>query len=407
MQDESSQDARTAGSRFARLKTRHRGVSYRELGDGTRKYYVTLTVKGKTTYVPAGTSEKEALAKQAELRHRTAKGEKIVTNVKTTFGELAETWLASKTRIGARTRRNYRDALDLVHLPRFGDWRVASVDADAIAKLIRDLEREGLHAIDPKRPVRPLSSWAISNDLKPLAQTLDLAVRRGLIPSNPYRTLVADERPRKTEPKPAFEWSDEQIEALLTAAKKLAQRKDARYDYEPLLRTATHCGLRAGELTGLCWRHIDLDKAVLTVEQQFTQIGTIEPPKTKAGIRRVPLTPEMVSFFRTLKLASKFSKEEDFVFSSANGTPLQHSNVGRRGFKPARNLAGLPEALRLHDLRHAFASRCAARGVPVNVLSEVMGHADIGITLRTYTHLYGRDQAEQSFRLAMSGGAQV
>ena len=74
--------------------------------------------------------------------------------------------------------------------------------------------------------------------MKPIAQALDLAVRRRLISSNPYRTLVADERPRKTDPKPAFECDDEQIEALLAAATQLAQRKDAKYNYEPILRTA-------------------------------------------------------------------------------------------------------------------------------------------------------------------------
>jgi integrase len=168
---------------------------------------------------------------------------------------------------------------------------------------------------------------------------------------------------------------------------------------------AVNCGLRLGEYTGMCWRHVHLDEAVLNVEQQHTLIGTIEPPKTRAGIRRVPLTSEMVAFFRELKLASRFSQPDDFVFSSDNGTPLQHSNVRRRGFEPARDLAGLPKELRLHDLRHAFASRCVAAGVPVNVLSMAMGHADVSITLKTYTHLYDRAGAEDAFRRAMGGAS--
>jgi integrase len=61
-------------------------------------------------------------------------------------------------------------------------------------------------------------------------------------------------------------------------------------------------------------------------------------------------------------------------------------------------IAGLSEELRFHDLRYAFASMAAAKGVPINVLSAAMGHADIGVTLKTYTHLYDRAKAEDAFR---------
>jgi integrase len=67
--------------------------------------------------------------------------------------------------------------------------------------------------------------------------------------------------------------------------------------------------------------------------------------------------------------------------------------VARRGRRPVS----------FHDLRHAFASRCASRGVAVGTLSAVMGHANVGITQGVYTHLYGRQEAEQAFRQAMSG----
>ena len=68
-------------------------------------------------------------------------------------------------------------------------------------------------------------------------------------------------------------------------------------------------------------------------------------------------------------------------------------------------MAELPETLTFHKLRHAFASLAAHRGVTMNVLSEVMGHAHVGITQSIYMHLYGRDQAEDSFRNAMTSSA--
>jgi integrase len=336
-------------------------------------------------------------------RPRRARGERFVPPTKVSFAELSEAWLASKTRVGAWTRRGFRDALDNLLLPRFGDWQIAAIDADSIAKLIRELEREGLHAIDPKRPKRPLSASSIVNYLKPLAGTLDLAVRRRMIGSNPYRTLVADERPQQRDSKAAYEWSDEEIGALLRAATELAARKDAKFNYEPIIRTAVYTGLRLGELLGLCWRHIDPDERVLHVEQQWTLTHQLTPPKTKNGVRRVPLTPGMVGFFRELKLASRFSQPDDFVFASLSGKPLQHRNVQTRGFEPARDLAGLPESLTFHSLRHAFASMAAHRTVPIEVLSAALGHGDTSITQKVYLHLFNRERAEDAFRRAMGG----
>jgi integrase len=78
-----------------------------------------------------------------------------------------------------------------------------------------------------------------------------------------------------------------------------------------------------------------------------------------------------------------------------------HRNVQRRAWDPVAENAGLD--LTFHQVRHGFASRAAHRGVPINVLSEVMGHSDVGVTQRVYVHLYGREEAEERFRQAMSG----
>jgi integrase len=61
--------------------------------------------------------------------------------------------------------------------------------------------------------------------------------------------------------------------------------------------------------------------------------------------------------------------------------------------------------LTFHDLRHAFASLAAHRGVPIQVLSDVLGHRDISVTQKVYLHLYGREQAEDAFRKAMGGAS--
>ncbi len=163
-----------------------------------------------------------------------------------------------------------------------------------------------------------------------------------------------------------------------------------------------YTGLRLGELLGLQWQDVSFDEGVLHVRRQATRGGELTPPKTAAGLRRVPLAQELVKTLREHRLASRFSQDGDLVFSSKTGGPLGHRNVQRRGFEPARDLAELDSSLTFHDLRHAFASFAAHRGVPVKMLSEVLGHSDVGVTMKVYLHLFERGESEDAFRKAMS-----
>jgi hypothetical protein len=117
-----------------------------------------------------------------------------------------------------------------------------------VASLIRDLEREGLHAIDPARDKRPLGRSSIENYLKPLQATLKKAKRRNLITSNPPADLDKEERPKDNgEKAKVHEWTTEETASLLAAASELAREPTARYDYTPLLLLTARLGLRLGE----------------------------------------------------------------------------------------------------------------------------------------------------------------
>jgi hypothetical protein len=99
----------------------HKGISYRFNADGSKSYYVyvdSLRKQGRTPYVLAGRTQKEALAKQAEIRSRKAKGEKTLVASRATFGEVAELWFEQRAdRLAASSGDGYRFALDRVLLP--------------------------------------------------------------------------------------------------------------------------------------------------------------------------------------------------------------------------------------------------------------------------------------------------
>ena len=116
---------------------------------------------------------------------------------------------------------------------------------------------------------------------------------------------------------------------------QFAAEPASRCNYTPLLRTALFTGLRLGELLGLQWQDVDLREGVLHVRRQHTRLGEYAPPKTKAAVRRIPLSEEMTRALAALRLHSRYSDDDDPVFAGRTGKPLKHRNATRRCFENA------------------------------------------------------------------------
>jgi len=155
-------------------------------------------------------------------------------------------------------------------------------------------------------------------------------------------------------------------------------------------------GLRRGEVLGIEWPAIELDSKT----PRLTVAGTLQraagalvvlPPKTARSRRSVPLSPSLVTLLRAHR-ASQLERRllvgpawtGEYVFDRGDGRPMDPDAFGK-AFRDARDGAGL-HAVRLHDLRHAFASMLVAAGTNPRVVSDVLGHATIGFTLQTYVH---------------------
>jgi integrase len=159
-------------------------------------------------------------------------------------------------------------------------------------------------------------------------------------------------------------------------------------------------GMRQGELLALQWTDLLLDanQPSVTVRRSLEmrehgkrQIGK---PKTEAGRRRIDLSARAVNALRAhrkrqneerLALGSGWD-DQDLVFCNTIGRHLEPNNVKRGSFGPLKKAAGVPE-IRFHDLRHTAASVLLLEGVPAKVVSEMLGHASIAITLNTYSHV--------------------
>jgi integrase len=375
-----------------------RGI-YRQT-NGT--YGVYLTVAGKPTFKTVGKKLAEA-RRQRDLLSAKAQLGQLAPTVRLSFGELAEQWLEGFEALVAsgeraeRTLEHYRYHLDRHLLPVFGSRRLQEISTDDCARLIVQLRAKGL---SPK---------TIAGVLVPLGRIFSLGLRRGYLNDNPLRRLEASERPRVQKREQRVLGHDE-IGRLL---------EESLPAYRPFLATALYSGMRLSELLGLTWAEVDLEQELLHVRYQLSR-GRIDKPahrvrlKTENAVRDIPLLPQLGALLKRHKLGSPFSRPGDYVFCTGLGTPLGYRNVERRGLRRAAELAGLSSdecpRLRVHDLRHTFASHLIVDlRLDVAHVSRILGHARPSITLDTYTHLFhhAAHAADIRHRMASSEFAQL
>jgi integrase len=180
--------------------------------------------------------------------------------------------------------------------------------------------------------------------------------------------------------------------------------------FEALYVLAVTAGLRQGELLGLKWEDVDLDAGTLRVRR--TLLGSKKgvplfgSPKTAKGKRSVRLTDKAVEALRRhreLQLEQRqrldeLWKEHGLVFTTQIGTAINRHNLITRSFKPLLARAGLPE-IRFHDLRHTCATLMLCGKIHPKVVQELLGHANVTITLDTYSHVLPNMQGQAAEKM--------
>ena len=152
-----------------------------------------------------------------------------------------------------------------------------------------------------------------------------------------------------------------------------------------------YCGLRPSEVQALQWKDMDLRKKTITVNKSLKRDGAVGEPKTDAAYRTVPIPDHFVPLLQKHK-GSPF----DNVFThNVTWRRRMWDNVRREmnlgmGCKTKRNKLVPPfplaEDFSLYDLRHTYCTDLEKKGVPINIASRLMGHSNISITSKVYTH---------------------
>ena len=171
---------------------------------------------------------------------------------------------------------------------------------------------------------------------------------------------------------------------------------DASGDWATAINFAKSTGLRQGEQRALKWKHIDFDRGFVKVIEAIKVCETTGDTKTKAGSREVPLQDSTIAQLRELRLASKYSGDEDYVFN-IEGALLTHSRC-YKALQRACKKAGVP-SIRWHDLRHYFASKLLENlQDELWTVSRLLGHNSIDTTTRIYAHWLQSDERDRKLK---------
>jgi len=248
----------------------------------------------------------------------------------------------------------------------------------------------------PGQRGQKVTAQTVKRRLAPFRAAMADAYERGLLPSHPctnVRVPVPAEIEEDDDRVRAL--SMEQVQALLEATPP---------QHRLVIRLLVETGLRASEMAGLQFKHLDLgERSMVHVRQAYVR-GRMGPPKSKHGRRSIPLSDGLARELRRHRAEreadhdrpERYSQlrprpfDDELVFCPARRRPLDQADLRHRVLKPACARSGLPP-LGLHDLRHTCASLLLHGGRTIVQVQKVLGHHSPAFTLSTYVHLLNND----------------
>ncbi len=374
MAEKKSQRGHNEGSVYY-WKERDRWVAEISLGPGKRKKFLFK-------------SKAEALKRKNDALYELEQGT-LATGPQRKLGDYLEDWIENvyKDNIRISTYVKYKKSIKYI-VVELGDVWLQKLTPEQVRKLYTRMGKE------KSKGGLGLSSKTINSTHGVLHLALKNAVRWNYVSKN-VCDLVTPPRIVSREGTPL---TLEQARKFLEGVRK--------HRLEALLTMAIITGMRRGELLALRWSNMNFEVHTLLVLHTVDYIphyGYVETePKTKAGKRAISLPPFLIDMLRLHKdeILERQNKQgekwenRDLVFPDLKGGYFNPSYL-LRVFKKLLQEVGVPH-MHFHDLRHSAATILLSMGVNMKVIQELLGHSDIAITLRLYSHLLPSMQQDAS-----------
>lgn len=304
-------------------------------------------------------SAAEAIEKRERYKHEDQPGK----GADMLFEHYADRWLEHQALyISGRTQVIYKSELTRQLYPELAQVKLRDID---VAR-VREVQLNIAQRISPRSARQARGR---------LLAVMQMAVDDGILPRNPVLAV----KPIKVTTQRFDIWTAHEVQRFLKYLKV------AEHRLHPLCYLALTTGMRPGELIALRWENVQSDRLYVCETVTVPAGGpTVGPPKTAAGRRWIDLPEDTQRVVYEHRLRSSGA----LVFPSEVGTRLNESNLLNR----AKGQMGEADVkkIRLHDMRHTFASMAIADGIDVQELATILGHSDPSFTLRFYSHFFER-----------------
>ena len=342
-----------------------------QMPDGRWRARVSLGVdangnrKRKAIY---GKSKQEVQKKLRQAHNANDLG-RLPTANKTTVAEYLEFWIENISKAATSTKDRYQQDIRTKINPLIGKVKLQQLTGLHIDSVISTAAKEEYSAASQQKIFAVLS------------KSLNDAVKRDLIGFNP---CSKSDKPRLGKTKHTI-WTAEQSQAFL--------KHVAGHRWFALFTLAMFTGMRQGESLALYWSDIDWTKNEISISRTLMDnnhkavIGDV--PKTDAGNRSIIVPPYVMEALdkhrAKMMMDGHPTSGENLVFCNHAGNIINRNNLVSRTFKPLCEKAKVP-VLVWHEMRHTTATLLLESGIPINNVSELLGHASSVVTSKIYAH---------------------
>ncbi len=309
---------------------------------------------------------------------------------------LLDEWLpARRVTLRPSTAASYEQLIRNYVLPTIGGIRLQALDGSTLNRLYGELLTTG-RTTSRRNAGAGLSVKTVRNLHGVLARAFRDGVRWGHLQRNP---CDAADPPKGASPEMKV-WSADELRAFSASV--------ASHRWAGVWSLIATTGMRRGEVLGLRWSDVDLDGGTVTIRSTRIRYGTTittSTPKTARDNRTIAIGPATAAVLRAWKRqqnadrllsGGSWADRGGLIVTNVDGSPPNPEAFSNL-FVDLAKRAELPP-IRLHDLRHSYATAALASGVPVKVVSQRVGHADVGVTLKVYAHVLPGDDEDAALR---------